>query len=618
MARLQRLLWSEEYNFDDVILIEGEFIQILDSGDALRYVILGLTPKLLLIAEDNMDQSKDIDPGDLPTDDDYDLEDLELAHLYPLSVVKLSVRHSKEHELKMRMMNGETQFFEFADNVDREEKWHHWVARIHEVHVDYLGDPGKAGHILHTNEGSHHSIVHVSADVFKPKERGRSPAFKWMKHFTMTVSETHNDDIEDEATEVFTLGLPILHEAGSSSMSVRKSIRSRSAMMNEDKSDDSSVQSSDSGQTEGSDELSDVEDSGEEEKDETLKSQRLRRLVLSVGEFFGVANAEPHIHGPFVLRRTASLTALQEIKRAEESQIKTLAKNDPFNINREKITHTTSRPDILEGEATFIEDVPHLAKMTHRASLLSAELENDDPSVTPYYVNGHVMLLTNEEVALEKEVEQARQQHVDLSFSTVRKKGKYRRIMERKIKLPTIQTTDEFGHVTIQLPGEVSLKKDDENKPTSKKRFGSKLFKGRATKAFRNIGKKKDKSKPSKNTKLDKKKRSTPDDNGMSAAQENAVEEHGPIIKHVDEIDSDSLAKELTLIDRDLLIRVRDTELIDCKWTKKDKHYSAPNIMELIEFFERLVNLVATEILAHESLVKRTQTLAKFIDVRII
>ncbi|XP_074660037.1 uncharacterized protein LOC141912625 isoform X2 [Tubulanus polymorphus] len=75
------------------------------------------------------------------------------------------------------------------------------------------------------------------------------------------------------------------------------------------------------------------------------------------------------------------------------------------------------------------------------------------------------------------------------------------------------------------------------------------------------------------------------------------------------------VAEELTMIDKRLFFNIPSSELVDCAWTKRDKYMKAPNIMNLIDFFERIANLVATCILLDETIAGRAKLINLFIAI---
>ncbi|CAH1773267.1 unnamed protein product [Owenia fusiformis] len=87
------------------------------------------------------------------------------------------------------------------------------------------------------------------------------------------------------------------------------------------------------------------------------------------------------------------------------------------------------------------------------------------------------------------------------------------------------------------------------------------------------------------------------------------------LVEHVRDVDPVILAQEMSLIDKEMFVHVEDVEFIDCAWTKKDKYTKSPNIMAMIDFFERVANLVCTEILSEETPQQRASVMAQWITV---
>ncbi|CAH1228514.1 SOS2 [Branchiostoma lanceolatum] len=79
------------------------------------------------------------------------------------------------------------------------------------------------------------------------------------------------------------------------------------------------------------------------------------------------------------------------------------------------------------------------------------------------------------------------------------------------------------------------------------------------------------------------------------------------------QIQPSEIARELALIERDLLVRILEAELVDCVWTGHDKEKRAPNITKMVTFFERLVHLVGSEVMHEETPESRANVIAGFI-----
>ncbi|KAI8520322.1 Ras-GEF domain-containing member 1B [Branchiostoma belcheri] len=81
------------------------------------------------------------------------------------------------------------------------------------------------------------------------------------------------------------------------------------------------------------------------------------------------------------------------------------------------------------------------------------------------------------------------------------------------------------------------------------------------------------------------------------------------------QIQPSEIARELAVIERDLLVRVLEAELVDCVWTGHDKEKRAPNITKMVAFFERLVHLVGSEVMHEETPESRANVISGFITV---
>jgi hypothetical protein len=64
--------------------------------------------------------------------------------------------------------------------------------------------------------------------------------------------------------------------------------------------------------------------------------------------------------------------------------------------------------------------------------------------------------------------------------------------------------------------------------------------------------------------------------------------------------------------------KIMPTELYCQVWTKKNKKQAAPNVVSMISNFNRFSAWIASEIVAHSDLKKRTQTLQHFINIGIV
>ncbi|EDO35331.1 predicted protein [Nematostella vectensis] len=90
---------------------------------------------------------------------------------------------------------------------------------------------------------------------------------------------------------------------------------------------------------------------------------------------------------------------------------------------------------------------------------------------------------------------------------------------------------------------------------------------------------------------------------------------NGGLPQSLIDIDATTFAKEITLIDKELFVRILWHELETCGWMTKDKYVRSPDVMEMVEFFNRIAMLVASEILAEETTQARARVVSKVIQI---
>jgi hypothetical protein len=77
----------------------------------------------------------------------------------------------------------------------------------------------------------------------------------------------------------------------------------------------------------------------------------------------------------------------------------------------------------------------------------------------------------------------------------------------------------------------------------------------------------------------------------------------------------DSVAGELARIARGLLVKIGELELLGKAWTKPNKHIKAPNVRKMIQNFNKVHDVVTSEIVRQPDKTKRAAILRFFIDV---
>jgi hypothetical protein len=75
------------------------------------------------------------------------------------------------------------------------------------------------------------------------------------------------------------------------------------------------------------------------------------------------------------------------------------------------------------------------------------------------------------------------------------------------------------------------------------------------------------------------------------------------------------MARQITLLEQQLFKAIKPHELQNQCWTKPDRYEKAPNVMKMINHATRISMWVVTEILKHETVVKRAECCKKFIDL---
>ncbi|XP_046394947.1 uncharacterized protein LOC124162451 [Ischnura elegans] len=142
MNRIQKLLYSEYCDFEDVVLLESPFAETTRDGQGVRQIQLGVTPSKLIIAEDYLRCDSEIEDSDdgkkifftkflVSPDTDPDTETLELVSVIPIECVNLSVFHRrKKHTLKARLCNGQVLYFELGGFRNRMTLWNLWREKV--------------------------------------------------------------------------------------------------------------------------------------------------------------------------------------------------------------------------------------------------------------------------------------------------------------------------------------------------------------------------------------------------------------------------------------------------------------------------------------------------------
>ncbi|XP_072039426.1 uncharacterized protein [Amphiura filiformis] len=160
------------------------------------------------------------------------------------------------------------------------------------------------------------------------------------------------------------------------------------------------------------------------------------RPVLCVGNLFEKSNVEMHKHGHISRARPiASDTALDKLLEFEDTNLSIYDNHHLFvGVDKETLHHTNSIPDILNGEAAFLEDDYEASQVTHRTSFVAMDVANENTQLQAHIINGHALLVTKKQLELEKELIKFREEHHDLDFTTCKHIGIQHRYYNQRRK----------------------------------------------------------------------------------------------------------------------------------------------------------------------------------------
>nr|XP_054772136.1 uncharacterized protein LOC129280107 [Lytechinus pictus] len=307
-------------------------------------------------------------------------------------------------------------------------------------------------------------------------------------------------------------------------------------------------------------------------------------LILSIDDLFERTNVEAHAHGHAGRARPmASMTRLDML--LENGVFDNLDRTRGFGINKGEIHHTASLPDVLEGEASFIEDIPNADQVTHHTSLVYLDLENDDDTRTAHVINGHVMLLTKEEMELHKLVDNLRKKNPDPRLKRLTKKEKsHPKIDDTHIEHPAHKKKKRWSishHYYEHDDG------NDEDGHDKMKRRMPKATGKRMSIFFTGANRK------------------------LHILKESPRESPSSLR----DVEPDDLANELTALDAELFLRIHEAEMVGCMWLKEDRNYRAPNVVVAIGFFKKIAGMVTKEILTPARSIERASSIKYFLKV---
>ncbi|KAK6619458.1 hypothetical protein RUM43_012215 [Polyplax serrata] len=150
LNRIQKLLFSEYSDFEDMVLVESPFAETTREGRGIRQVQIGLTPTKLVLATDIIKHACDYPVAFFPGCIDAEIESLELISIFPIELVTLSVfRRRRRKVLKAKFHDGNPNhnckivYFELGGSDKRKMFWNLWCERVR-----FLSPEDRAGSSL--------------------------------------------------------------------------------------------------------------------------------------------------------------------------------------------------------------------------------------------------------------------------------------------------------------------------------------------------------------------------------------------------------------------------------------------------------------------------------------
>ncbi|XP_049809085.1 uncharacterized protein LOC126252254 [Schistocerca nitens] len=130
MNRIQKLLFSEYSELEELVLLESPFAETERNGNAIRQVQLGLTPRNLIIAGDMITPADEVEIG-YCLGLDPEIETLELISIIPVECVNLSVfSRRKRRTLKAHFCNSVIKYYELGGSEHRKMFWNLWCEKV--------------------------------------------------------------------------------------------------------------------------------------------------------------------------------------------------------------------------------------------------------------------------------------------------------------------------------------------------------------------------------------------------------------------------------------------------------------------------------------------------------
>ncbi|XP_023029887.2 uncharacterized protein isoform X1 [Leptinotarsa decemlineata] len=620
--RVQKLLFSEYSEFEDMVLIESPFAQTTKDGTGIRQVHLGLTPSKLVLATDvlppveyvNFTYSPLIDP---------ETETFELIAIYPVECVNLSVyRRKKTQALKARFCNNRVLYFELGGFEKRAMFWNLWCERVRFLCPGESGSSRSETSVGTSSTGStlyllDKKLVAVNgikqlwckfgpnstydtnsiAETINTQVKSRS---KWTDRHLYLGKNYENGDYQPVVKSPVTDDFVVKLTPEKSKIALRKKYPEIITYM--------------------------------EEKDLSIgDTVQVNRFGYGINEgchtglFLTVEDyAVPHRYTPMVhdLSPTESISAIVNYEQLAESAVLVwefykVADPDKYKIKHRRRYGLATKPLFLYGfgewalskgakyslhlkravsEVTLSSRFKELelgyasSKKQLTASLSQQELDTNSiqspksPAIL-FWTPGYRYRPRTRKELYEERTKQLKKITEYHETFTKRKRKKRRRKFFKKFYHSHNKDTKDTDEDSIDEPFHKKSRK-------KKHSFIYNMFS----------------SKIDDITDIERKRK--PQETAHQCLKRILIVDRSLTAW---DFDSTNLAEQLTMIDRDLFLKIQPSELNVLVW--QGSSINAPNITAILEFSQRISSLLASEVLNNDSEKSRARLVARWINV---
>ncbi|XP_071953233.1 uncharacterized protein [Antedon mediterranea] len=549
---LQSLLWEKQYVcLAEKLLVESKFVMEKMDGEPIEMVRVGVSESGIIIARYTADNFN------YTSDSDFDY--IELLHWFPNKYVKLSPSTKTHFDstfygkvLKLKLKNGKSWLLELAERSDTESIWQEWLSIIQDIKTN------------RRNTKKQNTVVSPD-DRFETDMGGIMTKRDSTQGLNIGYQKLDINLTEDQSSS-------LTHQEQEAKNTIHGTESRNTSLEN----------SNHISRTTAEPTWNKLWMSTSTTRLESSHNQPLSRdrneVLFSVGNLFGLFNVLTMRHGHAQALPMASTTALHMLEEMEGYLT--------FEEKRCVIPKSISLPDRLDGEAGFLEDSLYAAKKVHRQGLAYADLLSEDDNTRAFLVNGHVMLLDDKQIDLYNQIERKRNEFNDVIYTIRQNKQMKQKLITNERNLNVASSINISGINDNRMEYETSRKKEQTTRKPNKLH---KLLAG--TRRMSIIGSSKHQN-----------------DDDASSSQSNELESIG----YVDPAD---IAKELTLIDMEMLLRLHESELANCAWQKNEKEVHAKHVLAILDIAMRIVGLLASEIIKETCINSRTERVANIIDI---